>query len=91
MADEVKIDKALFHDRLLHFVTQWKADKRSGDALFQGAGALVIPVGKASESNGYSKSSAFQVSDGYARMQSMDTDCSFPSFGYSAMSFPRHL
>jgi hypothetical protein len=61
MADQVVIDKTLFHERLSSFITQWKADKRSGDALFQGASSVVLPVGKATEGNTFTKSSAFQV------------------------------
>jgi nucleosome binding factor SPN SPT16 subunit len=61
MAEEIVIDKQLFHDRLQAFITQWKADKRSGDTLFGGAGSIIILVGKASEPGAYAKSSAFQV------------------------------
>lgn len=61
MAEEIVIDKQVFHDRLSSFLTQWKADKRSGDAIFQGAGSVAIVVGKASEPGAYQKSAAFQV------------------------------
>lgn len=61
MADEISIDKTLFHERLSSFTTQWKADKRSGDALFSGVASIVICVGKANDSH-HGKSSAMQVS-----------------------------
>ena len=64
MAEEIAIDKQLFHDRLSSFTTQWKADKRAGDALFNGAGSIVVCVGKANEGH-YTKSAALQVRDGY--------------------------
>ncbi|KAF2839097.1 SPT16-domain-containing protein [Patellaria atrata CBS 101060] len=58
--DQIVIDKRLFHDRIASFIAAWKADKRSGDALFSGIGSLVIVVGKASDGI-YSKSAAFQL------------------------------
>jgi len=61
MADEVSIDKTQFHERLSAFIAQWKADKRSGDALFNGAGSISIVMGKSEEAQGYNKSSAMQV------------------------------
>lgn len=62
MAEEIVIDKQLFHERLNSFVTKWKADKRSGDQLFNGAGAIATVVGKASDPGSYTKPAAFQVS-----------------------------
>lgn len=62
MADDIVIDKQLFHDRLGSFVAKWKADKRSGDAVFQGAGSIATVVGKASDPGSYLKPAAFQVS-----------------------------
>lgn len=61
MADQVKIDKDIFHDRLSAFISQWKNDKRSGDALFSGVGSIVIILGKNDESLGFQKNNAFQV------------------------------
>lgn len=61
MADEIAIDKALFQDRLNNFVTKWKADKRGGDQIFQGAGSIATVVGKASEPGTYLKPAAYQV------------------------------
>ena len=60
MSDEIVIEKNLLHNRLSNFLTQWKTDKRQNDALFQGAGSIVILVGKASD-GAYVKSTAFQV------------------------------
>ena len=62
MADDIVIDKALFHERLNNLVAKWKADKRSGDQVFQGAGSIATLVGKASEPGIYQKPAAFQVS-----------------------------
>jgi len=64
MADEVSIDKNQFHERLSALITQWKADKRSGDQLFGGAGSITIVMGKSDESQGFNKASAMQVSWG---------------------------
>jgi hypothetical protein len=61
-ADDIVIDKQLFHERLGSLVTKWKADKRSGDAVFQGAGSIAAVVGKPSEPGSYLKPAAFQVS-----------------------------
>jgi nucleosome binding factor SPN SPT16 subunit len=61
MADEIVIDKQLFHERLGNFVAKWKADKRAGDQLFMGAGALALVVGKQSEPGIYLKPAAFQL------------------------------
>jgi hypothetical protein len=61
MADDIVIDKALFHERLTNFVTKWKADKRSGDQVFQGAASIATVVGKASDPGTYLKPAAFQV------------------------------
>jgi len=60
MSDEVVIDKQIFHDRLSGLIAQWKADKRSGDALFGGAGSLLVITGKAGDDD-LVKNTAFQV------------------------------
>ena len=65
MADEVSIDKQVFHDRLSSFITQWKADKRSGDSVFGGVGSIVIAKGKPLNGE-YDKTAAFQVSPNIA-------------------------
>ncbi|KAF2264458.1 SPT16-domain-containing protein [Lojkania enalia] len=61
MADEIVIDKQLFHERLNNFMTKWKADKRSGDQIFNGAGSIIAVVGKASEPGNYLKPAALQL------------------------------
>ncbi|KAF2000156.1 SPT16-domain-containing protein [Amniculicola lignicola CBS 123094] len=61
MADDIVIDKQLFHERLNGFMTKWKADKRSGDQIFGGATSAVVLVGKASEPGSYLKPAAFQL------------------------------
>ncbi|KAA6409676.1 MAG: FACT complex subunit spt16 [Lasallia pustulata] len=58
MAEEVKIDKQVFQDRLTHFISAWKADKRSGDALFGGVGSIVILMGKTEEATSFQKNNA---------------------------------
>jgi len=60
MADEVTIDKQVFHDRLSSFLSQWKTDKRSGDSVFGGIGSIVIAKGKPLNGE-YDKTAAFQV------------------------------
>ena len=61
MADEVKIDKQAFHDRLSHFISAWKADKRSNDALFGGAGSIVLLMGKNEGNITFQKNNAMHV------------------------------
>ncbi|KAF1344690.1 transcription elongation complex subunit [Delphinella strobiligena] len=58
--DQVKIDKQLFHNRLSAFIAQWKQDKRSGDAAFNGADSVVICIGKSEEGQPFNKTTAFQ-------------------------------
>ncbi|KAL9125145.1 MAG: hypothetical protein Q9217_005602 [Psora testacea] len=59
MADEVKIDKDTFQNRLSHLISTWKTDKRqSNDALFAGVGSIVILTGKNEETSTYLKSNA---------------------------------
>lgn len=59
---DVQVDTDTFHQRLSSFITQWKADKRSGDALFGGVGSIAILMGKAEDASGFGKNGAFQVS-----------------------------
>ncbi|KAF2132040.1 SPT16-domain-containing protein [Dothidotthia symphoricarpi CBS 119687] len=61
MADEIVIDKQLFHERLSNFVAKWKTDKRSGDSIFQGASSIATVVGKQSDPGIYLKPAAFQL------------------------------
>lgn len=62
MADEVKIDKDTFQDRLHSFVQAWKADKRSNDAVFGGVGSIVILMGRNEELPTFHKRNAMHVS-----------------------------
>ncbi|KAL2020929.1 hypothetical protein VTK56DRAFT_7816 [Thermocarpiscus australiensis] len=57
MAD-IKIDSKVFQERISHFVNAWKADKRSGDALFGGVSSILILMGKVDEEPEYHKSNA---------------------------------
>lgn len=58
---EIKIDKQLFHERLGHFISAWKADKRSGDTVFGGASTILILMGKTEESAQFQKNNAIHV------------------------------
>jgi nucleosome binding factor SPN SPT16 subunit len=58
---EIKIDKNLFHERLSHFYSAWKADKRSGDAVFGGASSILVLMGKTEESVQFQKNNALHV------------------------------
>lgn len=58
---EIKIDGKLFQERASHFVNAWKADKRSGDALFGGASSIVVMMGKVEETPEYHKNNAMHV------------------------------
>ena len=58
---EIKIDKNLFQERLAHFYSAWKADKRSGDAVFGGASSILVLMGKSEESAQFQKNNAFHV------------------------------
>ena len=60
MAD-IKIDKNLFQERLSHFISAWKADKRSGDALFGGASSILVLMGKTEDSPQFQKNNAIHV------------------------------
>lgn len=59
---EINIDKTQFHERLSHFIGAWKADKRSGDALFNGASSILILLGKAEETSNFQKNNSIHVS-----------------------------
>ena len=61
MADEVRIDKQVFQDRLYQFVQAWKADKRSNDALFGSVGSIVILMGRNEETPTFQKRNAMHV------------------------------
>lgn len=59
---DIKIDSKTFQERLSHFVTTWKADKRTGgDALFAGASSIVVLMGKVDEEPEFFKNNAMHV------------------------------
>ena len=60
--DGVRIDSAIFHERLSSFLTAWKNDKRAGDGIFGGVSSIVLLMGKSEETSGFYKNGAFQVS-----------------------------
>ena len=60
MAEEVSIDKATFHSRLSALISQWKADKRSGNNVFGDVGSIAIVMGKSDEAAGFHKANAIQ-------------------------------
>lgn len=60
MADEVSIDKNVFHNRLSSLITQWKADKRSGNSIFGDVGSIAVAMGKTDEAAGFHKANALQ-------------------------------
>ncbi len=66
MADEIRIDKQVFENRISHFISAWKADKRSGDALFGGVGSIVVVMGKTEESISFQKNNAMHVGKGHS-------------------------
>ena len=62
MGDEVRIDRETFNNRLSHFVSTWKGDKRqSNDALFGGVGSIVVLLGRNEESQSFQKNNAMHV------------------------------
>lgn len=83
---EIKIDKSVFQERLGHFVSAWKADKRSGDSLFSGASSIVILMGKTEENSQFQKNNAVHVGLSKAIAQHLLTS---PSSGYLATNSPR--
>ncbi|ETS82139.1 FACT complex subunit SPT16 [Pestalotiopsis fici W106-1] len=57
MAD-IKIDGKLFQERVNHFITSWKTDKRAGDQVFNGVASIVIMMGKVEENPEFHKNNA---------------------------------
>ncbi|KAG9232590.1 FACT complex subunit-domain-containing protein [Amylocarpus encephaloides] len=55
---EIKIDKALFQERLSSFISAWKADKRGGDAVFGGVSSILVLLGKSEETAQFQKNNA---------------------------------
>ncbi|KAI1250955.1 FACT complex subunit ctc-2 [Eutypa lata] len=57
MAD-IKIEAKIFQERINHFVTAWKADKRAGDQVFSGVSSILILLGKVEENPEFHKNNA---------------------------------
>lgn len=74
MAD-IKIDSKVFQERVSHFYNAWKADKRSGDALFGGVSSIVILMGKVDENPEFHKNNAIHVSFALWRARSACAGC----------------
>jgi len=59
---EIKIDAKLFHERVSHFISAWKTDKRASDnGVFAGASSIVIMMGKVEENPEFHKNNAMHV------------------------------
>jgi hypothetical protein len=86
---EIKIDKTLFQERLSHFVAAWKADKRSGDALFNGASSILVLMGKTEEAAQFQKNNAIHVRIPEAGGLQEPLSDVYRSFGYWATSSRR--
>ena len=88
MGDEVRIDRETFNNRLSHFVSTWKGDKRqSNDALFGGVGSIVVLLGRNEESVSFQKNNAMHVRATATRplmSRAYNGDC---SSGYLDMNF----
>lgn len=62
MAEKIAIDKNTFANHLSNFYASWKADKRSGNALFGGADSIVVLMGKTKTDEGaFQKNNAMHV------------------------------
>lgn len=62
MAEKIAIDKNIFFNHLSNFCASWKADKRSGNALFGGAESIVILMGKTkTDESSFQKNNAMHV------------------------------
>lgn len=59
---DIRIDKNLFQERLSHFISAWKADKRGGDAVFNGANSILVLMGKTEDVASFQKNNAIHVS-----------------------------
>lgn len=58
---EIKIDSKAFQERISHFVNTWKADKRSGDAIFGGVSSILVMMGKVEDAPEFHKNNAMHV------------------------------
>lgn len=62
MAEKIAIDKNTFFNHLSNFYASWKADKRSGNALFGGADSIVVLMGKTkTDESAFQKNNAMHV------------------------------
>lgn len=89
MGDEIVIDKTAFFNRLSGFYAAWKADKRSANSVFGGAGSIIILMGKTDEANSYQKNNAIHVCCLRRQLLIISTDTF--SFGYSATNSQLHF
>ena len=70
MAEQIAIDKNTFFNHLSGLYASWKADQRSGNAAFGGAGSIVILMGKTkADESAFQKNNALHV-------------CHHPSFSF---------
>ncbi|KAI9656979.1 MAG: FACT complex subunit spt16 [Alyxoria varia] len=60
--DAITISKSIFHRRASSLITQWKSDRRSGDALFAGATSFSLVLGKSDESTSFQMHASLQSS-----------------------------
>ncbi|PGH16894.1 FACT complex subunit spt16 [Polytolypa hystricis UAMH7299] len=58
MAEQIKIDKVTFANRLSTLYAAWRADKRATTPVFGGAGSIIVLMGKTEEANSFQKSNA---------------------------------
>lgn len=89
------IDRTTFFNRLTGFYAAWKADKRSGNAVFGGVGSIVILMGKTDEANSFQKNNAIHVccisTLPYIHISCQDLNSDeYLSSGFSATSFQLH-
>lgn len=74
MAD-IKIDTKLFQERTSHFLNAWKADKRSGDALFGGVSSILIMMGKVDSEPEFHKNNAMHVCRAEFDLERLRREC----------------
>lgn len=62
MAEQIAIDKTTFFNHLSALYASWKADQRSGNAMFAGAGSIAILMGKTkADESAFQKNNALHV------------------------------
>ena len=84
----MKIDKDNFNNRLSHFYTAWKNDKRSsGDTLFGGVGSIVVLMGRNEEVPSFGKSNAMSV----LRLTQLCPLTQFRQIAYVSAKFPANF